>query len=251
MATVVKRDLRKKPILSNFGGQPNLLDPDDAPNWSEEILHVPDHKWPVDPKKPKEDWESTSTSSSEDSTHPTHPRFVNPMYKDWSRRPFETDLHTHADMDFLDEVKESVEEEGISVHELDWAGRTTLWKCRSKEVAEYLVTKGAKVTHHNTIGANLVMRYAAKSREPVLEYILDELKKEGKLEEFINEQAKGSLRTPLMAAAVNDFVGAARILLDYGADPTIKDRKNNTALGLAKKHESKDVLELFKQSGIN
>lgn len=249
-----KKWLEERGLQCRFLAQPTM---EDGPNWAEDLLKTPPpekQNWgrgPPPPKKPKEDWESESTSSSEDSTHPGNPRFVNPMYKDWEVKPFSTDLHTTCHMDLLPYVKEMVEEEGMNIHAEDWAGRTPLWKCYSQEVAEYLVSHGADVTHCNrNSGANLVMRFAAKNREECLEYILQELDKQGKKQEYMNTQAKGSLRTPLMAAAVNNFVAAARVLLDHGADYKIKDRKNKTALALAKDNESTDVLELFKNSGI-
>jgi hypothetical protein len=63
----------------------------------------------------------------------------------------------------------------------------------------------------------------------------------------INAQAKQKT-TPLMAAANLGRVEIVKVLLDKGADPTVVNNKEMTALDLAKKREHKQVVAMLEKA---
>lgn len=78
-----------------------------------------------------------------------------------------------------------------------------------------------------------IFSFATDGKFGKLQELLDELKAKGiDLKEAVNvRNAKGI--TPLMAAAAEGHVKAARLLLDNGADVNAKDNKGNAALSMA------------------
>jgi ankyrin repeat protein len=59
------------------------------------------------------------------------------------------------------------------------------------------------------------------------------------------DQANNYGHTPLMSAAENDAVAAARLLLAHGADPLRKTQYGDSALSIAERRESHEIYELL------
>jgi ankyrin repeat protein len=79
----------------------------------------------------------------------------------------------------------------------------------------------------------------------ILKGDLDTVKKFIEYGADINEVSNGM--TPLMFAARYNKTAIVKLLLDKGADKSVKDEKGNTAIKYAELSNSQDVLTLLKQ----
>ena len=65
----------------------------------------------------------------------------------------------------------------------------------------------------------------------------------------VNTKQPDSLTTPLMFAAYNNYIDAAKVLLELGADPNLKDIEGRTALSIAEERGFDEFVKLLKQYG--
>jgi len=104
------------------------------------------------------------------------------------------------------------------------------WSADSKELLDYLISKGADLAAKNNAGDTILHSAARAGRLDAIEYLL------GK---GIDINAKNSVNaTPLHHAVLNDHLKAVEYLVDHGADIDAKDSSGHTPEQLAKPEET-------------
>jgi len=99
------------------------------------------------------------------------------------------------------------------------------------------VAAGADVHLLNPNGGSTLLQAATYGNVPIMAYLIDQ-----KLD--INAQSNGG-NTALHAAACMGFGDAAKLLLEKGADRTIKNKEGKTAAQAAKTQQIRDLIETW------
>jgi ankyrin repeat protein len=102
----------------------------------------------------------------------------------------------------------------------------------NKPAAEALLVKGAEV---NRPGWTALHYAAAAGSNEIVQLLLDK-------SAYIDAESPNKT-TPVMMAAYGGHILTVKLLLDEGADPTLKNELGMTAIDFAKKAEHKDIVE--------
>lgn len=129
----------------------------------------------------------------------------------------------------LDEVRQLLAA-GVAVDTADSFGRTALHcavMVNHLALVELLLEAGGRLDVPDSVG-DVPLHFAAqhRARLPVLRVLL------ARAPQVVN-QVGGAGRTPIAVAADLNFVEGVRLLLEHGADPTIKDLAGLSAIDRA------------------
>eukprot|EP00933_Yihiella_yeosuensis_P080438 TRINITY_DN93850_c0_g1_i1.p1 TRINITY_DN93850_c0_g1~~TRINITY_DN93850_c0_g1_i1.p1 ORF type:complete len:253 (+),score=49.61 TRINITY_DN93850_c0_g1_i1:23-760(+) len=159
--------------------------------------------------------------------------------------PTQTLLHEMVGIDRMDKIAKQLDK-GTDVNSLDCMGESPLFWAVSAEAVDYLVREGADIELRNSLcSCSAFYKFACQGKHKPMKALAKHLKKAGKLEEFLNDQASLTQRTPLHAAAHNGFVPTVKELLAMGADRSIEDSYGKTALDLAKSRGFSQIVVLL------
>eukprot|EP00931_Biecheleriopsis_adriatica_P061337 TRINITY_DN36884_c0_g1_i1.p1 TRINITY_DN36884_c0_g1~~TRINITY_DN36884_c0_g1_i1.p1 ORF type:complete len:248 (+),score=70.22 TRINITY_DN36884_c0_g1_i1:50-793(+) len=159
--------------------------------------------------------------------------------------PSQSLLHEMVGIDRLDKVAKQLDK-GTDVNVADCLGETPLFWAVSAEAVDYLVKEGADIQARNSLcNCSAFYKFACQGNHKPLKALARHLRKAGALEEFLNDPASITQRTPLHSAAHNGFVATVRELLAMGADRELQDYQGKTALDLAKSRGFEDVVTLL------
>ena len=106
------------------------------------------------------------------------------------------------------------------------------------EVVEFLLSKGAAVNFRNIHGANAVLAAARGQHLPIIRKLVSAGGR-------VNVQLKKNLKTALHMAVMEDRSAVAAVLLEKGADPTIKDADGSTPMAIAQKKRNFELVKLL------
>ena len=98
--------------------------------------------------------------------------------------------------------------------------------------------KGADINAKNKTNWNALMQATLGGFDEVAKILLEK----GSDVDVIGTEKGG---TALMLAAWKPSEKIVKLLLDYGADKTIKDKKGRTALDYAKKHYNEKIIDIL------
>ncbi len=146
-------------------------------------------------------------------------------------------LGADAELEYYDEGK---------AYEVPIFNSTLLTMAVSRKqlrIAEFLLDSGADVNKPDYMGAPIV--HTVSDSQAALR-ILKMLIARGAFVDAVSKEDRGA--TTLMIAAGCGYVKAARILLDAGADPTIKDEDGRDALAEAEKNGHAEIASMIKDS---
>lgn len=159
--------------------------------------------------------------------------------------PEQTLLHEMVAIDRLDKITRQLAK-GASVNAPDCMGETPLFWAFSAEVVDLLIREGADVHWRNWLsGCSAFYKFACQGKSQPLRALGKHLRKAGLLDEYINDPASLTRRTPLHAAAGNGFVETVSELLQMQADPALEDYQGKTALELARARGLDTVIALL------
>jgi len=108
------------------------------------------------------------------------------------------------------------------------------------EIVELLLNKGAKVRAVDANDRNALMYASTGSFPETVKLLLEH-------DPMLDRTDNGEGFTALMFAAAEGNTEVARLLLEAGADPTIKDADEDTALDFAKQNGHSDAVELIEK----
>ena len=155
-----------------------------------------------------------------------------------------TALHWAAQFGSLTVVKRlidagaDVDGEGDD-HQLGVIGWATCFKQVRKEIADYLLSRGAKPTIFSAVALNradLVRKLVADDPTSL------RIRKMSRFEHF---------RTPLHLAVLKNRPQMVKLLLTLGADPSAKDNRGYTPLGLATAKTNRAIAATLIAAGAN
>jgi len=136
-------------------------------------------------------------------------------------------------------------ENGANVHAKDKYGCTPLlWHCVmgvSLETVKLMVEHGAETNVCTDSGVPVLGLAVAKCSAQVVGYLLEK-----GAASTVNTADTEEVWTPLHGAAYYDKPDAVALLLQHGADPTLKDRTGKTALDLAIQRNHPSVADLLR-----
>eukprot|EP00930_Biecheleria_cincta_P048862 TRINITY_DN3411_c0_g2_i1.p1 TRINITY_DN3411_c0_g2~~TRINITY_DN3411_c0_g2_i1.p1 ORF type:complete len:246 (-),score=53.13 TRINITY_DN3411_c0_g2_i1:64-801(-) len=159
--------------------------------------------------------------------------------------PKQSLLHEMVGIDSLEKASRQLDK-GTDVNIKDCMGETPLFWAVSAEAVDYLVREGAEVDARNTLcDCSAFYKFACQGKHRPMKALARHLRKVGKLEEFLNDPASVTKRTPLHAAAHNGFTQTVKELLAMGADRDLQDYMNKTALDLAKSRGFDEIVTLL------
>lgn len=159
--------------------------------------------------------------------------------------PWQPQLHELVVMDRLKQVAKALDK-GEGVNQQDCLGETPLFWAVSGEMVDHLIAEGANIEWRNSLcNCSALYKFACQGKLKPLKAIGKHLKEAGLLDEFVNEASSHTSRTPLHAAAHNGFTQVVMELLAMGADKTLQDYVDKTALDLAKKRGFDEIVDLL------
>jgi len=159
--------------------------------------------------------------------------------------PWQTLLHEMVGIDNLEKVRQMLSR-GVNVNVVDCNGETPLFWALSDEAVDLLVDAGADITHRNNLsGCSVFHKYASAGRVKPLKALAKQLRKTGKLPDYVNDTASLTQRTPLHAAAHNGFVEVVKALLGMGAKKNLSDYLGKTPLDLADSRAFDEVITVL------
>ncbi len=106
------------------------------------------------------------------------------------------------------------------------------------KMLKFLLEKGADINAKNKTNWNALMQATLGGFDEVAKILLEK----GSDVDVIGTEKGG---TALMLAAWKPSEKIVKLLLDYGADKTIKDKKGRTALDYAKKHYNEKIIDIL------
>jgi ankyrin repeat protein len=151
-------------------------------------------------------------------------------------------LHLPASEGDLDKVRMEIEG-GRKVDTKDAAGQTALMYAAETgriEVIEYLLSQGADVNAKSgLLGAGTALNYAAAANRPqAIELLLASGAN-------VNAVSPARKESALMYAAARGYLDVVKLLLEKGADSSLKNNDDETALDLARKQNQQAVVQLL------
>lgn len=117
--------------------------------------------------------------------------------------------------------------------------------CDQKSAFDYLIGKGIGINAEDNSGRSPLLLAIQRNKLA----LIDELFAIKANANFNLANQEGT--TVLMEAVLNDNVDIAKLLIKNGADLNIKNGRGNTALGIAKREGSKQMLTLLEVSGAS
>ena len=159
-----------------------------------------------------------------------------------NRGAMNKNLHLPASEGDLDKVRMEIEG-GRKVDTKDAAGQTALMYAAETgriEVIEYLLSQGADVNAKSgLLGAGTALNYAAAANRPqAIELLLASGAN-------VNAVSPARKESALMYAAARGYLDVVKLLLEKGADSSLKNNDDETALDLARKQNQQAVVQLL------
>ena len=140
------------------------------------------------------------------------------------------------------ELAEFLIENGADLEARDFRGNTPLmfaaWEGQL-EMVRFLLQKGADVNAKNKLNWNALMQACLQGHYEIAKILI-----ENGSEINVIEKEKGV--TPLILAAYSGATGIIQLLLDAGADKTIKNKEGKTAYDIAIDQYNLDIADLLK-----
>lgn len=144
-----------------------------------------------------------------------------------------TPLFRAVDSNYLNLTKFYLEN-GADVNAIDQYGQTPLFLTQDTKLMKLLLEKGAQPNHQNNVGRTVLFKYPFNMEviDLLIEHKID-----------VNIPDKDG-NTALLYMIEHGYYKAALKLLEKGANPTVKNKKGETALDLMAKKEYPEYQEL-------
>ena len=141
------------------------------------------------------------------------------------------------------EIVKSMLEQGVDVNGKDLEGTTALMLSSYNghtNIVKLLLDNGAHIEARSKVGRTALMFVSTGPFPETVTLLLEN-------DASVNAVDHDEHFTPLMHAAAEGLLEIVKILLEYGADPSLRDIDGDTAASFALQNGHKDVVNLLKK----
>jgi ankyrin repeat protein len=154
-----------------------------------------------------------------------------------------TALHVAAVVGYV-EFAEMLVSAGAKVHSKCDSGLTPLHYAGGREVAEFLMANGARITAGGFDGMEVESPLHTVRKREVAEFLIEKGAN-------INNADGMNGTTPLHCMLMDRYVDVAKLLLEKGAHPNIPDHNGGTALHMAASYPDIKMVAVLLEYGAN